>query len=402
MSAHSGHPSFLKHFVTGCAVVLIAAVITHLLEDSWIFRHLENANLDIWLLAKKPVPSKDVFVVSITDDDYRNLFHATSPLQQDVVQQIVTAITAAGAKTIGVDLDTAEWDPGRAAALEALPGHVPVVWAREYSEDAEDGKLERVLGGAGEGVCYGLPSYTPDEDGVIRRYEPVLHTRNGRAEVSFARRIAGNCEEPKTPEGEAGGEEKLINFIGDRRAFDHLSSAALLTLSAVPGWSSGAQNPLRGKIVLLGGTFRAARDKFFTPVGRMDGVDILAHTVHSELPGGEVPRPGGLFFFVVDLLLGVALVSGVWFLPRGWALPAIFLGVPVLAFVASWATFQSVGYFASFVPVLGGVLLHEMIEHFHEHRHLLREHAHLIREHEALLREVKKTTEPRMNTDEHG
>ena len=158
-----------------------------------------------------------------------------------------------------------------------------------------------------------------------------------------------------------------------------------MALSAVPGWNGN--NPLKGKIVLLGGSFRAARDRFFTPVGRMDGVDILAHTVHTELPGGAVRRPGGAFFFVADLLLGVLLVAGLWMLPRAWALPAIFVGVPLLAFLASWAAFQSVGYFASFVPVLGGVLMHELIEHVLEHRHLLHEREHLLRERDELLRE---------------
>ena len=382
MSAHAGRPGFLKYFGTGCVVVLAAALITHALEDSWIFRHLENSNLDTWLLAKKPATSKKVFVVTITDDDYKDLFHGASPLNQELVLRIVQAIAAAGPRIIGVDLDTSGWN----TALVPLPANVPIVWAREFSEDPLPTGLANVLGGSGEGVCFGLPALMPDEDGVIRRYEPLIQSKGGQEEAGFARRTVVGCGDPVAHEKELAREEaRLINFIGDRLAFEHLSSTAILALSAVPGWN--ASNPLKGKIVLLGGAFRAARDKFFTPVGRMDGVDILAHTVHSELPGGEVPRPGGGFFFAADLLLGVLLVAGVWLLPRAWALPVIFVAMPLLAFGASWAAFQSVGYFASFVPVLGGVLIHELIEHVLEHRHLLHEREHLIRERDQLLRE---------------
>jgi CHASE2 domain-containing sensor protein len=369
MSEHRAHPPFLRYFGSGAIVVLAAALLTHTMENSWIFRHMENTNLDTWFLAKTIVPSHDVFVVLITDDDYRDLFQSTSPLRPDVVKQIVGAIAASGPKVLGVDLDTSEWDP---AATASLPTNVPIVWAREASDDGST--LQKVLGGDGAGICFGLPAFVPDEDGVIRRYP---------AEGAFAQQVASGCREPSAKAAPPSGEEgKLINFRGDSRAFDHLSSSALLMLSKTPDWLTA--NPLKNKIVLLGGSFRAARDKFYTAVGRLDGVDILAHTVQSELPGGAVRSPSGTFFFVLDVALGLALVAGTWMLPRVWALPTVFIGLPAVAFLASWGAFQSLGYFASFVPVLGGVLIHELIEHAREHRHLLHENAKMRRELEMI------------------
>lgn len=373
MSRHVKHPPFLRYFGSGALVVLAAALITSSIEGSWLFRHLENANLDTWLLAKSVQVSPDVFVVSITDDDYRGLFQATSPLRPDVVKRIVNAIAAAGPRALGVDLDTSEWDANSAASL---PKNVPIVWAREASDDGKS--LEKVLGGDGAGVCFGLPAFVPDEDGVIRRYP---------SQSSFAQHLVAACRDQESPAESKGDEGKLINFRGDLGAFDHLSSTALLALADTPQWTMN--NPLKGRIVLLGGSFRAARDKYYTPLGRMDGVDILAHAAQSELPGGAVRSPGGAFFFALDLALGLVLVAGTWLLPRGWSLPAVFLGLPVVAFLASWAAFQSLGYFASFVPVLGGVLIHEVIEHAREYRHLLHENTALQHELAALEEEKK-------------
>lgn len=383
MSAATKHPPFGHYFGIGAAVVLVAALATLGMEDSWFFRHMENSNLDIWLHAKAPIPSDRVFIVTITDDDYKVLFGSTSPLKPAKVMEIIDAILDSGASLIGVDLDTSGWSAKAAAAVQSKP----IVWAREYLEgDAQDAGLQKVLGGDGEHVCFGLPAYVPDEDGVIRHYEPVVELP-GRREFSFASRMVAGCDaKPPAAEG-SKGEDKLINFLGDPKAFGHLSAGNLLTLSQTDGWKHSA-NPLQGRMVLLGGAFRAARDKFDTPAGRMDGVDIVAHNIVSELPGGEVKSPGSVFFFSVDIGLGLLLVAGGWLLPRKWALLAMLVVVTVTAFLASWLAFRSFGYFASFVPVLGGVLIHELFEHFVEHHELLKEHHELLRERDELRREL--------------
>lgn len=380
MSGHSEHSSFTRYCIQGVLIVLLAAVATHFLEKTSLFRRLENTNLDTWLLARKPTVSDEVMVVVITEDDYKNLFRATSPLNQDLVQEIVRDIVDSGASVLGVDLDTSRWDPAKAAALKDKR----IVWAREASE--EQTELYPVLGGNGEGVCYGLPAYVPDDDFVIRRYDPVLRDKSGHAFPSIAEKLARGCEEAHPAEPEAAEEEaKLINFLGGRMSFDHLSAAAVRTLSKVDTWKQS--NPLKGKIVILGGSYRAARDRFLTPAGPMDGVDILAHAVQSELADRKLREPGQAFFFILDVALGVILVLGTWFLPRAFAVPVVLTAIPVIAFLVSLVAFQTLGYFASFVPVLGGVLLHHLIEHVQEYRHLEHERDHLIRERDALLRE---------------
>ena len=381
--ARSAQFRFFRHLLSGGAIVLAAAIVTHALHGTWLFRHLENANIDTWLLAKKARVSQNIFVVLVTDDDYRELFHRRSPLDQRTVQQVIAAIAAAHPRAIGIDLDTSEWE---AAITPELPSGVPLVWAREASGGEGAVHLEKVLGGDGEHTCFGVPSYMPDSDGIIRSYEPDISLTSGRSAPSLARAIATSCREVHTGH-EAKEREKVINFIGDRLAFEQLSSAAVLALSKAPQWLEN--NPMRGRIVLLGGAYKEARDRFPTPVGFLDGVHILAQTVESELPGGGVHETGKCAFFGIDVFLGLSLIAGAYFLPRTWALLVIFLVIPVLALVASWAAFQTVGYFASFVPVLGGVFVHEVIEHVREHHELVHECRHLRAELQRMLANVR-------------
>ena len=115
---------------------------------------------------------------------------------------------------------------------------------------------------------------------------------------------------------------------------------------------------LRDKYVLMGGTYRAARDRFPTPDGVKDGVEILAHAVESERSGflGEVSPWVG---FLVDLVMALSL----YLLLHKLGLPFYFSLVAgvALGFAMSllWSRmlFQSFGVFASFFPAVGGAVM---------------------------------------------
>jgi CHASE2 domain-containing sensor protein len=159
-----------------------------------------------------------------------------------------------------------------------------------------------------------------------------------------------------------------VNF--GRHRFQTLSSGSLLKLSQTEAWRNNA-NVLKGKLVLLGGSFRASRDTHNTPVGRKDGIEILAHSVDTLLPGGRLTRLSDSGFFWIELAVGVILLLPAYYLPRGWSLAILACALPVIAFLASYAAFQIFGYFGSFVPVLAGVFFHEMIEHYLEYHQAL-------------------------------
>jgi len=72
-------------------------------------------------------------------------------------------------------------------------------------------------------------------------------------------------------------------------------------------------------------------------------------------------------------VVGLTLLLVTYWLPRGWALIIALIAIPILALLASLLLFQSLGYFASFIPVLAGVFVHELIEHNYEYHMLLRQ-----------------------------
>jgi hypothetical protein len=65
-------------------------------------------------------------------------------------------------------------------------------------------------------------------------------------------------------------------------------------------------------IVLLGGTFGAARDTYFTPAGRIPGLSLNAYAVESELAGRSVKDTWRAGIFLVDILIGWLIVFFFW------------------------------------------------------------------------------------------
>ena len=71
---------------------------------------------------------------------------------------------------------------------------------------------------------------------------------------------------------------------------------------ATPARDPAADNPLRGRIVLVGGTFAEGRDTYQTPHGLMPGVEVHANVVYMLLSGHFI-RPSS---WGVSLAINVA------------------------------------------------------------------------------------------------
>lgn len=369
-------PSPRRYFGVGFLVVLAAALATFFLEDRPGLSQLVNLNLDSWLLSEPGAAKDDVVVVSITDQDYLEQFNATSPLDQEKVQQLIEAIALSGASVIGVDLDTAGWKKEPPRAVDGPP----VIWARDVS----DNDMQPVLGGDGAGVRFGCPIYKPDSDGVIRRSTLEFMTSKGAC-PTLAASIADEARH-RTPirdvprKNETEDEGKLINFAGGSSAFKHLSIKGLVKVAPSPAWRAG--NPLKNRIVLLGGSYRAAQDRHLTPVGNLDGVDILAHAVSTELRGNDV-KEAKFWGVALDLLVGMALVTAAWSLRRPWHMYVVLALCFVAVFGGSWLVFRVFNLFVSFVPVVAGVVLHEVVDMRIEYGEAVEERDRLERELEA-------------------
>jgi CHASE2 domain-containing sensor protein len=375
MTAAAHRPRFWTSFGFGALIVLAAAGLTYGLHRGGFFERWENdQNIDRWLRFKEQRPhmSKYLTLVLIDDADYKSAFKGASPLDAQRVLDVIEAIHQGNPKVIGVDLDTTHWTEKDAARASKIPN---VVWARDGWEERGKLEMENLLGGFyGEQTCFGLPAVQVDDDGVVRRYSQSYPVGD-RILPAFPEAVAAIAERKPCPEAEPAakvpaesGEGGIrINFLGQGLAFPRLPSSAVVQLAKTSEWRS--HSDVEGRTVLLGGVFRAARDRYVTPVGLMDGVAIIAHIVESELSGDKIREADHELHLLADIALGLVLVTIFYFVEGWWKLAVILIAVSLVILVSFWLL-QSTAYFFSFVPVLGGVLLHEFIESVVENKKL--------------------------------
>ena len=231
---------------------------------------------------------------------------------------------------------------------------------------------------------FGFPNAPVGADGVIRRMTPVLPAGDGGLLPSFPLAIlaayAGETPESlarvlktdagsaiplpvRDPQGEIKRDERIsldllsgpawrIDFAGSQGVFTAFPSAALVQV-ARSGVRPEADNPFRGKIVLVGATFQESRDFYPTPVGLLAGVEIHANMVHTLLSRRALLPPHWLLnlSILIAACLSVSLLS-LWLRPLWVALATLGL---VAGFAAvSYEAYTQGGYWLDFVaPVVG-------------------------------------------------
>ena len=288
---------------------------------------MQDWSLD-WFLQSSHAPcSTDVYIVSITDRDYRDpaLFKGQSPLKPEKIVRLLDAVLRLAPKVVGVDLDTKDTDwieavngvtcrvengvlrvsagsdsaeatkpnahpNGDSGLLCLIPkGDPAVIWAQIPVEAAgEDGQdsakpiqTYQVLGKCRRDCDFstGIPSFLKDADGVTRRYvgEFKLSGEEQRPVASFAKMIANRYRSYNRENS-----EKLIINFSHRKNFRTIDAGDLLRITdprqdPTAGKTKSDQSSNRekenrdwmgavsGKIVLIGGEFEDANDTHDTP-----------------------------------------------------------------------------------------------------------------------------------------
>jgi CHASE2 domain-containing sensor protein len=396
----SSRPSARAYFLRGLLVVVTAAVLASILHKLGVLDRLELLNFDTWLLSKQELKASDIVLVTIEQPDYDKVFKASSPLNAQKVIDIINSIAVSNPKIIGVDLDTSLWTETEFGKIHA---NVPIVWAREAelqrvevnsvpdgipprSEPVEKYTLREVAHIDLTLFCWGLTAIAPDDDGEVRSYYrriPMFPSQVDKPDLtypSFARELAHEHLPPdKRAKSDCDEQQERAN-VEELRHRINFFTGRIPRLSARAVQGIAGTDTLTGKIVLLGGAFSQARDRYATPLGMMDGVEILGHAVLTEKHGG-ILEAGPKVAAFVDVLVGLLLITLNYFLitrlhgsAKLWMLPIEFVLLPVLSVLLSLAAFLSFSYYSSFFLVLLGVFTHQLVEHVLEYRTLLREH----------------------------
>ena len=358
-------PPFRKRLVRALPIIAVLLVVTWIFGHTGILHRIETVVSDAKMRFTSPVDSV-VAIVMIDDEDYRELFRGTSPLDPRELNTLLSAIARGKPAVIGVDIDTSD----RRFAFSPLPRAdvTKMVWERELEQVPEEGtetaavRTRDVLGGRQDfdpklystGLSLLIDS---PEDQVTRHYRRYVATRDGLL-PSFPTAISMAYH---SIQQSPSSEDRVIGYAGNRDGSHrlHLNARSLLELSA--GWP--ASSPIRDKIVLLGGSY-LGQDRHETPLGQMTGLEIMANAVETESSGGGERPPSRAISFLLELFEAFVLIVLFHTLRFPLALGSSVILIPVMALLCSFLAYGNGSHFLEFSIVLLGLLLFELYEHF--------------------------------------
>jgi len=363
------------------AVGLVSsAVVTVASALGWL-EPLQARGLHVLLTLQGHRTPYDVVIVAIDDAAFEGL-GKRQPIPRDYLAKVIKGLQRSGAAAVGLDITlTTRTTPANDETL-----------ARAIQEFSDDGVSRVVvvgpLGTSGPlgaaaldpWVIVGSPKVPPDNDGYIRRVAPLVPGRDGPIPVlalAVAARLSGatpatlakavgeygavpipryrpgaGTMEAAPPVAVDASQLWPINYVGPAGHFYMLPSDSVAVL-ADPTSEIASDNLLRGRPVLIGGTFEESLDFRQTPYGRMSGVEIHANVLHMLTTRRFIqPSSWALGFCVsVVVVLGASLVLLAMKPLRAMVVCAV--GGLVVGVPAAWLAFDRGGYWIDFVlPVL--------------------------------------------------
>jgi CHASE2 domain-containing sensor protein len=351
-------------------VVLI--VLSMLLSHIWAFEYAGVHSLEILQAAIPAVTAKYARIVSITPEDYREVFGEL--IDAAHLDLAIDRILEFDPALVVVDLDTSARRFRQLKQREKSK----VIWARDADEEIKGHKLELSLRPVrgnmdSSGIYWGLALYPRSLDWTIRTYrrtytvgtasKPALHWEaairfcdaNGTRFMSACANVEAIARKEKD-QAEPSGDELTVPILHARYAFEHWRLGDILTKTNA---KASSNSDLARKIVLLGGSY-SPQDRHQTPFAVLDGVEVVASAVEAELnPQGQ--REMGLGAeIVLKVFLALLIAVTHHFLRPSYALLATMGLLTFLIFFGSLVAAFFAAYRADFVPFLVGILIEQL------------------------------------------
>jgi hypothetical protein len=333
-----------KGLLTALALVLV----TQFLEFHGVFSSAEGKVSDWYLRlsAQRSGGITKIAMLAIDDRDYKEFFLQKSPLDPVAVVRLVAAIVESqpSLAVLGVDLLTESGgyaDQNLTSTVRHPPK--PIVWAAnaipQVTNDVEQPLIEtasfgwwllgrhdvmRVQAGNVLGLppvqsddAWGIPIFPKDEDSTVRRVSREWRDPDPdhKPHPTWARTVACKARTELCGSAESAG-EVYMPFDSPLASRDPVTVGNLFNCrkggEAKEFCYEWERKPntewfLNNQIVLLGGTFSAARDFYLTPVGPRAGLTINALAVEGELRRfavSDFPRPATI---ILDLSISLLI-----------------------------------------------------------------------------------------------
>lgn len=384
---------FAKSILSGFAVSMILSLGSYL----GYLDNIEARALDLLILWRGQQRSPEIVLVQIDDRAFEKLGEK-QPLPRSYLASLIEVVARGGARVIGLDVelkvntDAAEDERLMRAIKSAEKNGVSnVVLAYVIRHDHEDdagvvykrsaffdSRLNSVAGFANASV---------DADGFVRQVPLVLrgseqeilpslglaivarYAGYGTANLNKALkkdgeivlqlpewdRLQGQLRSRNTPFRFRLDDTWKINFAGGKGSFVALPSEPLVQL-ANANTPLAADNPFRGKIVLIGATFQDSRDFFPTPHGLMSGMEIHANIIHTLLTRSQIEPARRFVAFSILLMFTLTMSVLVTLLRPKVVILLLLAAIPLVLLPLSYLAFAYLGLWLDFiVPMLAVV-----------------------------------------------
>jgi adenylate cyclase len=395
-----------RRFYKTLLLALSVSLLTFLASTMGYLEGLEAKALDFlfWLRGQQKTP--EIVIVQIDDQAFHNLGEK-QPLPRAYLAGLVELVGRAGARVIGVDVElkvptSPREDKVLLKAIQDIQenGISKVVLtyiirpAREqdgttlYARSPFFSSQVAVVAGfanaplASDGLIRELPLAVKGSDkeilpslalAVLARYAGYNASRLQEAMNSGETitlllpewdKFRGRLLPQATPFSFALEPGWKINFAGAQGSFEAFPSDPVFQLSKlkVP---LAADNPFRGRIVLIGATFGDSRDFFPTPKGSMSGIEIQANIIHTLLSRSQIRPTHRLLALSISLIFAL-IVSLLLTLIRTSVVNILSLvAIPVLL-IPSYVAFSYLGLWVDFVApllaIIGGSYVWDFLE----------------------------------------
>jgi adenylate cyclase len=406
---------FYKSLLLGIGVSVLLSLASYL----GYLEFVEAKALDFLMLLRGQQRSAEIVLVQIDDDAFEKLGER-QPLPRSYIASLIEIVARGGAKVIGLDVElkvsTDPAEDGRLLSAIASAGEngssivVPVFYVRPVKEDDKgvlfrrsaffDPRLTGIAGFANAPV---------DVDGFIRQVPLTLRGSDGRVLPSLALAIAAryagydaasletalnksaeirlNLPEWNRLDGKllpgntaftfAAGETWRINFAGGQGSFATLPSDPLAQL-AQANVPLAADNPFRGKIVLIGASFQESRDFYPTPHGLLSGLEIHANMIHTILTRSRIePARRILAFGILVLFTLITSLLITLFSPTVVTILS-FAAIPLILVPLSYLAFAYLGLWVDFITPLLAIRWGALAAEYLEGRHVRKSLGHYV------------------------
>jgi adenylate cyclase len=335
--------------------------------------------------SSKAAQACEIVIVAVDDDAFARL-NERQPLPRWYLAELINAVSTAGAKVIGYDLELTvatetEDDERLVEAIKSAADEKGTKVVLSYAESIGE-KPESIFGSKVQALT-GFVDITPDSDEVLRVLPLALESVSGRVRPSFALAVVSRYSNYGVAELETAlnhgkriyldlrewdraagrikrylstfsfgiGDHWKIDFSGGENAIKPLPSDFVYDLYINKSLST-LSSIFRDKIVLIGGMFKKSGDRHPTPFDDRYGIEIHARAIDTILARAQIHsvRPVGVFLVlaVFAILASLALT----FLQSGTVNILTYVFVPIL-FIGSYLSLRLWGLWIDLVtPVL--------------------------------------------------